>query len=150
MVPQYLYHITNFENLFSILQTSLGYRAGKGINQELSCKELVYMIDFDPKTYLKTQSINDNRLDILLRICRLINYHHTFCKFVVIQIDTQQLNLNHLHQDLLDPYVWFYRGTIDQYKFSVYEMIEVQQLGFQIDIQDYQTKYDQTYFRLVL
>jgi hypothetical protein len=62
--PQYLYHLTNSVNIYSIIQYGLGAKAGRGIDLHLSQKDKIYFIDFNPEIYLYQTLIiyNDNQI----------------------------------------------------------------------------------------
>lgn len=151
-IPKYLYHITNYENIYSIIQYGLGAKAGKGINLELAKKGKVYTIDFDPEYYLK-ESLMDlnneqqNHVEFLLRICLLLTLNCTYVKFCILRINTESLELRNLFKDI-EEFVYIYEGIVDDYSISVYEMIDTEKINLIVSNQD--SIYSKIYFKKLL
>ena len=139
-VPQYLYHITNSVNIYSIIQYGLGAKKGKGIDLHLSQKDKIYFIDFDPETYLRQTlyTIDEKQklhLELLLRICTLIAFDCKYLKFCIIKINTNNIDKSRLVKTEED-FIFIYYGTIEEYDISTYEMIDSNKIKFFITNED--------------
>jgi len=162
-VPKYLYHLTNYMNIYSIIQYGLGAKIGKGIDLHLSQKDKIYFIDFDPEIYLR-QSLDPldekqkSQLELLLRICLLISFDCKYLKFCIIKINTEDIDKTRLlrrDQDIVsgnvkseEDFVYIYYGTIKEYDIFIYEMIDSNKIKLNISNED--SSYHNIYFKKLL